>query len=596
MISERLKELRVVMKEHKVDAYLLFSTDPHQNEYLPQYWNRTLFLSGFTGDFCNIAVTHDEAMLWTDSRFDITVKKELKKTPYNHDIKQGSRAVLGQEIDWLLERIPKNGILGIDPQIITEPQLESLKAKFKSNGIKVFYTEKNLVDLIWKGRPTLPQTPVIFRDKKYEPVSAVEKIKLLQKAMRQKGADVCIVSNLEFIARLLNVRGNDIQNNPLVISYLIVTMDHVLWFVNKKRIKDIEHITANITVFEYEEFAEQLKEITELRNVLVDPNECSQWVMNNIAASAKIIKDSSPLAAFIGIKTKAEIKHMLNACIKDSLSMINTIYWVKNNVYKKRITELDVSKKILEFKKQQKDFVGLSFENTIAYGKNAAIVHYSPTEKDNATIQNKGMLLIDSGGNYLDGTSDITRTISVGPVTKEMKKDYTTVLKGHLSLGHARFPKGTRGYHLDALARRPLWDSGVNYYHGTGHGVGYCTCVHETSGVGIGALKGIILDEGMTLTNEPGYYREGHYGIRIENCMYIAKNTALSKTNGKDPVLEFRDMTMCPYETVLIDRTMLTSEEINWVNGYHREVLKTLTPRIKDKKMLAWLKKACVTI
>lgn len=596
MTSERLRELRTVMKDHGLDAYLLISTDPHQNEYLPPYWNRKTFISGFTGVYCNITITHDEAMLWTDGKEELIAKKELKGSPYNYYVKEAVTSDLALEMNWLLEKLPHNGVLGIDPQTVTSSQIESLKEKLRGKGIKIHYTDPNLVDLIWEKRPTFPQTPVVFRDKKYEPVSAVEKINKLRDIMRQKGTDVHIISNLESIARLLNVRGSDIEYTPLVISYLIVTLEHVLWFVNKKRVRDLEHVTANITVFNYDEFATQLKEMTELRIVLIDPSETSQWIMNNIAPSAKIVKETSPLATFKGIKTDAEIKHMINANIKDSISLIRTIYWVKDTVGKKKITEMDVSNKITEFKKQEKDFVDLSFENIVAYGKNAATVHYAPTEKNNAVIHNKGMLLIDCGGNYLDGTSDITRTISVGPVTKEMKGDYTRVLKGHLSLGYAKFPKGTRGYHLDTLARRPLWDAGLNYYHGTGHGIGYCTCVHETSGVGISTLRGTILDEGMTLTNEPGYYKEGYYGIRIENCIYVVKNTALSKINGKNPVLEFKELTMCPYETSLIDKTMLTREEIEWVNSYHRLVLKALTARIKDKKILAWLKKACAAI
>lgn len=596
MISERLKELRTVMRDHRLDAYLLIATDPHQNEYLPPYWNRAPFISGFTGHYCNMIITQKEAMLWTDGKEDLIAKKELKGSPFNYYVKEAVTSDLTMEMNWLLERLPNNSVLGIDPQTITGTQIESLKEKLKGKSIRIHYTDPNLVDLIWQKRPPLPQTPVIFRDKKYEPVSAVEKVKRLQDIMRQKSSDVHIISNLESIARLLNVRGNDIEYTPLVVSYLIITLEHILWFVNKKRIKDLEHITANITVFNYDEFATQLREMTELRSVLIDPDETSQWIMNNIATSAKIVKDASPLAAFKGIKTDAEIRHMINANIKDSVSMIKTIYWVKDNIGKKKMTELDVSKKMTEFKKQEKDFVDLSFENIIAYGKNAATVHYAPQEKNNAAISSKGMLLIDSGGNYLDGTSDITRTISVGPVTKEMKGDYTRVLKGHLSLERAKFPRGTRGYHLDTLARRPLWDAGLNYYHGTGHGIGYCTCVHETSGVGISTLRGTILDEGMTLTNEPGYYKEGHYGIRIENCVYIVKNMELSKINGKNPVLEFKELTMCPYETSLIDKAMLTNEEVEWINGYHRLVLKTLTARIKDKKILAWLKKACAAI
>jgi len=584
------------MKDHGLDAYLLVSTDPHQNEYLPQHWDRCKFVSGFTGTYCRITITDKDAMVWTDGKEELKIKKELKNSPYKYYVKELVTADLRMEIEWLAQNLPKNGVLGLDPQTITTSQMDVLKELLKSKGIKVKYTDPNLVDLLWEKRPALCQSPVVFRGKKFEPVSAVEKIKDLQKIMKEKGTEVHVISNLEFIARLLNVRGDDIAYTPLVISYLIVTLDKVLWFVNKKRIKDLEHVTANITAFNYEEFAKELKNITAKRTVLIDPDEVSQWVVNNISPSAKIVKSQSPLAGIIGIKTPKELEHITNANIKDSISLIKAIYWIKNNVDKKRITEFDLAKKIIEFKKEEKDFVGLSFESTVAYGKNAAIIHYYPEGKNTPVIKNKGMLLLDAGGNYLDGTSDITRTIAVGEVTEEMKQSYTMVLQGHLSLGHAKFPRGTRGYHLDTLARRPIWDKGLNYYHGTGHGVGYCTCVHETSGIGITPLRPAVIDEGMVLTNEPGYYKEGYYGIRIENCVSVVKNAHLSKINGRNPVLEFKELTMCPYERALIEKNILTKQEIQWINGYHRLVLKTLEGRIKDKKILAWLKEACAVI
>lgn len=596
MIKERLKELRALMKDHGINAYLLISTDPHQNEYLPPYWDRCRFISGFTGTYCRITVTDKDAMVWTDGKEELKVKKELKRTPYKYFVKDLVTADLKAEIEWLAEKMPRNGVLGLDPATVSVVQMDALKELLNSKGIKIKYTDPNLVDLLWEKRPLLSQSPVVFRDRKFEPVSAVDKIKKIQKIIKEKGAEVHVISNLESIARLLNVRGDDIAHTPLVISYLIITLDRVLWFVNKKRIKDLEHVTANITVFNYDEFTKELKNITEMRTVFVDPNEVSQLVMNNIAPSAKIIKDTSPMIAFKAIKTPKELKHMINANIKDSISLIKTIRWVKNNVGRRKVTEWDVSQKITEFKKEEKDFVDLSFESTVAYGKNAAIIHYSANETKSAVIKNKGMLLLDCGGNYLDGTSDITRTISVGKVTREMKESYTMVLKGHLSLENAKFPRGTRGYQLDTLARRPIWDKGLNYYHGTGHGIGYCTCVHETSGIGLSPLKTTIFDEGMTLTNEPGYYKEGHYGIRIENCIYVAKNSKLSRINGKNTVLEFKEMTMCPYETSLIEKSILNKQEIEWINEYHRLVFKTLKGRIKDKKILTWLKDACATI
>jgi len=599
MINERVQNLRLLMEEKGLDAYLLISTDPHQNEYLPPYWNRRMFISGFSGDYCNIAITKNEAMLWTDGKEELKAKTQLKDTPYSYFVKEAVTADFSLEINWLAEKLPKDGTLGLDPQTITASQMDALRETLKEKNIKISFTDPNLVDLLWKDRPPFPSTPVIFRDKKYEPVSAKEKLEKIQKIMKEKNIDVHVVSNLESIARLFNVRGTDIAYTPLVVSYLIITNEKSFWFVNKRRVKDSSSLPDSLVVMHYDEFAAKLKELTAQRTVLLNPNEVSQWIINNIDVSARLIKAPSPILELMAIKTPVELAHMINANIKDSVAMTKIIYWLKSNIGKKKITEWNVSEKMLEFKKEEQGFIDLSFETTVAYGKNAAVIHYFPDSsnpKNSTALQKKGMVIIDSGGNYVDGTTDITRTVSLGPVTKEMKQNYTRVLKGHLLLRHTKFPRGTRGYQLDTLARKFLWDAGHNYYHGTGHGIGYCSCVHERTGIGISTLRPSVIDKSMTLTNEPGYYEEGHYGIRIENCVYVEEDKKLSKVNGKNPVLGFVDMTFCPYEISLIEKSMLTKQELNQINDYHKMVLKVLTPRIKDKKVLLWLKTACRAI
>jgi Xaa-Pro aminopeptidase len=601
MINERVKKLRTLMKKRKVDAYILPGTDPHQDEYLPEHWKRRVFLSGFTGSYGQIVVTMDRAMLWTDGRYEIQVRQELEGTPFENQIKEQHTADFAMEINWTIEQLlkKKGGVIGIDPQLVNMNQAATIKEALKHHHrISLKYIEGNLVDQIWDDRPSLPNSPVVFRGPEYENVPASQKIEDLQKIMKEKEVDMHVVSNLESIARLLNIRGNDIKFTPLAISYLIVEKNKTYWFIDDNRLPNDyrSKLPANTMVLPYNDFIKKLKVLSKKKNVLVDPNEMSQWILNNIDRSADVKREPSPIMMIKAIKNKFEIGRMFEAHVIDGVSMVKLIHWMKNEIKRKSISECEAADKALEFKKESKEFMDLSFATTIAYNANGAIIHYSPKKKTCASIKPEGIVLMDIGGQYFCGTTDITRVITVGRASREMQENYTRVLRGHISLARITFPQGTRAYQLDALARQYLWAEGLGYQHGTGHGVGYFTSVHETSGVGISPLKPVILDEGMTLSNEPGYYKEGAYGIRIENVVAIEKDDELTKRNNKYTFLKFRQLTVCPYERELIAMDLMNPREIEWINNYHRFVLENLKPHIKEDGLVKWLEEACAPL
>lgn len=588
MNRELLSKLRALMSANGIDAYLTVSTDPHQSEYVPPFWRRNTFLTGFTGIYCRTVVTKKEAMLWTDGKEELKIKKELKRSPFKYHIKPLVTADLNDEISWIAEKFRKGGVIGVDPKLMTITQMEALKDTVaKQKGLSIKYTDENLIDAVWTDRPQMPKSQVTIRGKKLEKVSVKRKLKLLAKSLKKANCDLHVISNLESIARVLNSRANDIEYTPLVISFLIVGTKRSYWFVDKGRLsdQDLKMLPSELQVLDYSQFGEKLNELSKGKTIMIDKNEVSQWVFNCIHETAKVRYQSSPIVMMKAIKNSYEIKMMSNACLRDSLYLAEAIYWIKNEAKKRPVSECELIDKIAELKRKDKNFLELSFEPIAAYNKNAAVIHYEPkTLPKCSAIKPKGIVLIDCGAHFSDGTTDATRTFTVGKFKPEVRTNYTRVLKGHIALNRAVFPVGTRGYHLDAFARQFLWEAGLNYSHGTGHGVGYVTTVHETAGFGITPLRGMPVEEGMTFTNEPGYYKEGHYGIRIENMLHVVR---------KGNFLSSEQMTLCPYEKELIDTKMLTASELEWINKYHKTVMNKLRPMIKDKAMLAWLKKAC---
>ena len=599
MNKENLSKLRALMSKSKIDAYLTISTDPHQSESLPPYWQRNKFLTGSTSIYCRAVVTKNKAMLWTDAKEELNTKKELKNAEFKYTIKPFVTADLNDEIEWIARELKNGGVIGVDPKIMTVLQMDSLKETVsKQKGLSIKFTEQNLIDFIWKNRPSRPKSPITIRDKKVEPITIKQKLNLVATELKKLKCDLHVVSNLESIARVLNARADDIEYNPLVISYLIIGVKESHWFVDKKRIskKYFALLPKNLKIFSYEDFGKKLKELSKNKIVLVDNTEVSQWILNCIHKSAKTKTQTSPLAKLKAIKTPAEIKMILDACLRDSLYLTQAIHWIKNEVKKRPVSECEMADKIIELKSKDKSYLELSFGVIVAHNKNAAVVHYEPKILPSCSnIENKGILLIDCGAHFEDGTTDVTRTITVGKCSKEEKQDYTSILKGHIGLNMQKFPSGTRGYQLDAITRQHLWNNGLNYSHSTGHGIGYATCVHETAGFGITPLRSTFIEEGMVFSNEPASYKEGHYGIRIENMVYVEKDKTLSTKSTKS-FFKLEQMTFCPYEKELIEKSMLNKEEIIWINNYHKTVLAKLSKITKNKIILAWLKKACKPI
>ena len=599
MKNEKIKKLRALMKKHKIDAYLLPGTDPHQDEYVPEFWNRIKFISGFDGACGNITVTADKAMVWTDARHEIQVRQQVAGSPFEGFVKDPQHiSDFYPELNWIREQLPdkKNIAIGVDPLLINLNQVESIKETLKHHKkISIKYIEENLIDAVWDNQPSLPNSPVVIRDEKTENTPAYKKIKTVQTAMKEQNIDTHVISNLESIARLLNIRGSDVEFTPLAISYLILEQDKALWFIDENRLPVgyKSKLPESVKILPYKDFIKTLKKISKNKRILLDPCEISQCVFNNINKKAKIRRDTSLINPIKAVKNKFELKKMFEATIRDCLCLVKTIYWLKTEIKKGKVTEWDVCEKLLGFRKENKDFMDLSFPTIVSYNSNGPIIHYFTTKDSALTIKPHGLTLIDAGAQYPCATTDMTRTISCGTVTDKMKENYTRVLKGHVNIARLKFPYGTRGYNLDALARQFLWETGLVYRHGTGHGVGYGTCVHETANVGIGPLKSSILEEGMTLTNEPGFYKEDEYGIRIENTIAVEKDDELTNINGKDIFLKFQQFTLCPYEKELIVLEMLNRDEIKWINEYHKSVMDNLKPQIKDYDLLNWLEQAC---
>lgn len=593
MIEKRLNDLRKLMKKEKIDFYFLPGKDPHRNSYIHESMNRKLFISAYTGSNANIIISKKDACLWTDGRYELQVKKELKNTPYKYFIKTSYYLPYIEEITWIIENARRGDTIGIDASLINlnEANLIEKKIKESKKNLKIIYQNKNLVDEIWEERPNFPKSIGYFRDKKYEDVTAKEKIKNILKILKEKKLDFHLVSNLESIARLLNVRGFDVENNLLLTSYLLLGVKKSYWFIETEKLpKEYKaNLPKNFEAIPYNEVSKNLKKLTKKSSILIDPNETSKAILNSISKDAKVVYEESPLNDVKAIKSEFEIKNFKTALRKDCAAFLKTIKWLKEELKERKVSEYELASKVKEHKEEVDSFIDLSFGTIVGYNENAAIIHYKPNKKTCIDIKEEGIVLIDCGAHYHEGTSDMTRTIKLGKINQEIKDDYTRVLKGHLALSNMAFPVDTSFGSLDCIARKDIWKNELNFKHGVGHGVGYVTSVHETSGVLMGPGVNKKAKPGMTLSNEPGIYKEGKHGIRIENLVNVEK----AKTEG---FLKFSTMTFFPYEKDLINKELLSKEEINQINQYHTKVLEEISPLIKDEELLLFLEDLCSPI
>ncbi|MGA1821638.1 MAG: aminopeptidase P family protein [Thermoplasmatota archaeon] len=588
MTRERVEALRELMKEENVDAYLVPSTDPHASEYVPACWERRLWISGFTGSAGEVLITADQGGLWTDGRYFIQAEEQLKGSGIDL-FKMGMPDVPTIE-DWIVKNLKEGQTVGVDPKVLSMERAGKLEKALKDRNMSIKYMERNLVDVLWEDRPSPSSDPVIVLSDETTGESLEKKLQRLREKMTDKAADAHVLSSLDTIAWLFNLRGSDVEYNPVFISYAVVEKDSAHLFIDTEKITDEakNHLDDLVKVHPYEEIGEYLESMggKEIR-IWLDQKTTNKWIHLLLSGKARIHRDRSPVTDFKSVKNDVELQGIRNAHIRDGAAMVKFLKWLEDSVPQGGVTELSASDRLEDFRKQGDGFVGLSFETISGYGEHGAIVHYAATEETDVPIKPEGIYLVDSGGQYVDGTTDITRTVCMGNPTEEQKDMFTRVLKGHIDLSLLRFPKGFSGKQIELPARKALWDAGKNYNHGTGHGIGHYLNVHEGP-MGITPRDiGVPLDAGNVLSNEPGYYKAGEYGIRTENVVVVVKDENLS--SEELTFLGFETLTMCPIDLSLVKPELLTKEEISWLNDYHGMVFEKVSPLL-DEDHSEWLK------
>lgn len=590
MIKQRVEKLRSIMKEKNIYAYIMPSSDYHQSEYVGDYFKSREFISGFTGSAGTVIVTQDEAGLWTDGRYFIQAESELK----NSDIKlfkMGEEGVPTVE-QYLVDSIPKDSRLGFDGKVICAKEGQNLASKLEFKNISIEY-DYDLVNDVWEERCSLPNKKAFLLGIEYTGASFSEKLSRVREAMKEKKATTHIITSLDDIAWLFNIRGGDIKSNPVVLSYAVIELDNVYLFVDENKLNDeikSEFSKENVQIKPYDSVYEFVKSMNEGEVALLDPNKVNYAIYNNIPKNIQKIEATNPTIMFKAIKNEVELENIRNSHIKDGVAFTKFMYWLKTNVGKMEITELSATQKLEDLRREQDKFIEPSFGTIAAYKEHAAMMHYSATEESNYKLEARDLFLVDSGGQYYDGTTDITRTMALGCISEEAQNHFTNVVRGMIRLSMAKFLYGCRGYNLDILARGPLWDSGIDYKCGTGHGIGFVLNVHEAPNgfrwrVVPDRDDSCVLEEGMVTTNEPGVYVEGSHGIRIENEIVVRK----AEKNEYGQFMDFEVVTFAPIDVDAIDESLLLQNEKDYLNNYHKEVYNKIAPFLNDNEK-EWLK------
>lgn len=589
-INNRIAALRAHIAQEQIQAFIIPSTDPHLSEYVAPHWQSREWISGFTGSAGTVVVTAKDAGLWTDSRYFLQAARQL----------EGTCITLYKEMlpetpnipEFLSAHLQEGDCVGIDGKMFSAEEVEHLQKELKKSGIRI----KSIADpmqLLWTDRPAMPLAPAFVYDTKYAGMSFTEKLSAVRQAMEAAGADSLLLSALDEIAWLLNIRGNDVHCNPVVVSYLLIEKDKVNYFVQPQKVTPelAEYFSANgISVHPYEEIGDYLNSFN-AHSILMNPAKTNYAIYSAIRPGCLIINGASPVALLKAIRNKQEIAGIHAAMQRDGVALVKFLKWLDEAVPAGKETEISVDKKLHTFRAAQPLYMGESFDTIAGYKEHGAIVHYEATPETDVTLKPEGFLLLDSGAQYLDGTTDITRTIALGPLTEEEKTDYTLILKGHIALAMAVFPEGTRGAQLDVLARMPIWKERMNYLHGTGHGVGHFLNVHEGPQSIRMNENPVALQPGMVTSNEPGVYKAGSHGIRTENLVLTVP--AGEGMFGK--YLKFETLTLCPICRKGIIKELLTAEEIGWLNDYHRTVYEKLSPNLNNDER-EWLKEACKAV
>ncbi len=592
-VPEKLKRLRAQMKKAGVAAYLVPSTDPHQSEYVPECWQRRQWASGFTGSAGDLVVAERTAGLWTDGRYFLQASQQLVGTGITLQ-KQGVKGTPSIAA-WVSTTLKKGQSLGVDPRLLSRALLAELQQALGAKGIKLKLLERNLVDAIWRARPAPPPAPIEVYPTKLAGSTVGAKLKRLRKEMSAAGATAHVLTALDCIAWLFNIRSADVPYNPVAISYALVTTRGAQLFCDPKKVTPQlrRALSRTVRIRGYDRFGGELQRVSRAKtaSVWVDAGTVNAWVLEKLGDCQRI-ETTSPIWKMKAAKNPTELAGIRQAHVRDGVAMVRFLCELEHRVEAgKKVTELSAARRLTELRAAGDRYRGDSFETISGYAGHGAIVHYAVTERSSSRLRPKGLFLIDSGGQYLDGTTDITRTVLLGTKASSKQRDrFTRVLKGHIALSLARFPEGTAGRQLDVLARKALWEVGLEYAHGTGHGVGCYLNVHEgPQAISPTRCTGVPLAVGNVLSNEPGYYHEGKYGIRIENLVEVVKDDQLSR--GSRTFLRFAELTLCPIDTRLVEPKLLDPADRRWLNAYHKRVRETLS-RYLDKAETRWLHKA----
>lgn len=589
-IKERMHALRMTFTPNSIRAFIIPSTDPHLSEYVAPHWKSREWISGFTGSAGTVVITMKEAGLWTDSRYFLQAAEQLEDsgiTLYKEMLPETPSI-----IEFLRRHLKPGESVSIDGKMFSVQQVEQMKEELAPYSLQVDIFGDPLKN-IWEDRPSMPDSPAFIYDIKYAGVSCEQKVAAIRAELKKKGVDALFLSALDEIAWTLNLRGNDVHCNPVVVSYLLITQEDVFYFIAPEKVtQEVEAYLKeqHVSLKGYDEVESFLNTFT-AKNILIDPKKTNYAIYSAINPECNIIRGEAPVASMKAIRNEQEIAGVHAAMQRDGVALVKFLKWLEEAVPSGKETELSVDRMLHEFRAQQPLYMGESFDTIAGYKEHGAIVHYSATPETDIPLQSKGFLLLDSGAQYLDGTTDITRTIALGELTEEEKIDYTLILKGHIALAMAKFPVGTRGAQLDVLARMPIWSHGMNFLHGTGHGVGHFLSVHEGPQSIRMNENPVVLQPGMVTSNEPGVYKAGSHGIRTENLTLVCKD----REGMFGEYLKFETITLCPICKKGIIKEMLTADEIKWFNDYHRSVYEKLSPDLNEEEK-EWLRVATSAI
>ena len=588
-VAQRLDAIRRYMSANGLDAFIVVSSDAHSSEYVADRWKSREWISGFDGSAGTAVITQDKALLWTDSRYWLAADKCLQGSGY--ELMKDGAADTPSIVSWLCANLRPGSVVGVDGAVCSAQEVNAWRAALSECGIDIDFS-KDPFEELWNNRPSIPLSKAEIMPLELAGDSSADKLHRLRTILHEEGARGMVVTMLDEVAWLTNLRGSDVDYNPVLVSYMLVTDESATLFIDARKVSGEvrEYLSSQgIAVDDYENIWQALDNCGKYP-LLLQPAKCNAAIAGRVGAEKSIYRDS-PVAMMKAVKNDAEIEGFKCAMLAEGIALANLLYWLKPAVEKGGVTELDVDRKLTELRRENAEFRGLSFATISAYGENAAIVHYEPTENENKLLQPQGFLLLDCGGQYACGTTDITRTIALGELTKEQKEDYTRVLRGHISLAKAKFPEGVSGTQLDVLARQWLWQAGENYLHGTGHGVGHFLNVHEGPHQIRMNYVPAPLVPGMTVTNEPGLYKSGRYGIRIENTMLVTPYASTEFGN----FCALQPLTICPIDKTPIIPELLGMDGIEYLNSYHAWVFEQLSPYFEGE-MFDFLKMACAPL